>query len=55
MFSWPGNLWSGIANVPATAPDDDVTRGLPATIVEADENPEEGVINCETATPSKKA
>ena len=55
MFSWPGNLWSGIANVPATAPDDDVIIGLPAMGVSADVNPAEGVTNCETATPSKKA
>ena len=37
LLSWPGNLWSGIANVPITFPVAVVTNGLPATGVDADE------------------
>ena len=41
-------------NVPEIAPDEDVIRGLPATIVVSDENPVVGVMYIVTGTPSKK-
>ena len=35
MFSWPGNLVSGIANVPCISPFADVTNALPAVTDDA--------------------
>ena len=46
LFSWPGNLCSGIANVPEIAPLESVTSGLPAIGLSTSENAEDvGVQN----------